>query len=151
MQEFTKFAVKFLYFWITAVNAACTWFYFWRYYVSCCYIISFRNLAFTVSDTEDERNLLPPTEILELFWILAAEFTACYKLYLGDNQLNCMFQLFFLNNGGCCFGSKSWRLLIWGGFWSLFGLKQFLTDCVVFTNLLKFLVGFCIHYYLHEV
>jgi len=73
MQEFTKFAVKFLYFWITAVTTACTWFYYWRYYVSCCYIISFRNWALTVSDAEDERNLLPSTEILavtvlQLFW-----------------------------------------------------------------------------------
>jgi len=101
MQEFTKFSAKFLFFWFTAVTAACTWFYFWRYYVSCCYIISFRNCAFTVSDAEDDHNILPSTEILaiavlELFWILAVEFTTCYKLYLADNQLNCMFQLFSL-------------------------------------------------------
>jgi len=33
----------------------------------------------------------------------------------------------------------------------LLGLKHLLTDCMVFTNLLKYLVVFCIHYYLHEV
>ena len=38
-----------------------------------------------------------------------------------------------------------------GHVWILLGLKQFLTDCMVFTDLLKFLIFFCIHYYLHEV
>ena len=47
-----------------------------------------------------------------------------------------------------------WFFFFWGGrghVWILLGLKQFLTDCMVFTNLLKFLIVFCIHYYLHEV
>jgi len=106
VQEFTKFAVKFLYMLITVVTAVGTWFCFWRYYVSCCCIISFRNWTFIVTDMEDERNLLPSTEILavavfELFWIVAAEFTACCKLYLADNQLNCMFQLFSLRLSLC--------------------------------------------------